>query len=260
VEGLFRDLRLGTVTVFGVLLPGIWFMTSAGLYLLGVVGHERVENAVGDLGVLRLHPSLAWIVGFVVAYTAGSLMRALSPEVLDRLSICLEHVRSFVWRRPHEFKVSERFPYQSLPSYLRDRGATELAKYVPWDEAALGKQALCSRVFVNYAKAHVRTNDSRLGDDLLREEAFVRSLSGVCWAAMITTAIAAVVVWSRGAEVDDAYWVALACNVAVIVGVIGNFHRQRLREVLAIIDALYLVDHVGVTAPPWRDPASPSEP
>ncbi|MCP3996257.1 MAG: hypothetical protein GY722_14530 [bacterium] len=258
-QDLLRDVRLGTVTVFGVLLPGIWFMMSISLYVVGLSDSARLSELVDVGRQLSLAPSVLWIAWFVATYVAGSLLRMQSPDPLDRQSMRLGRAVAWVRGVPYPIAQGETFPYQSLPKYIRDRGGAGLAQVLPWDREAIGDEALCSNVFLNFAKMHVRARHRDLGDELLREEAFVRGLSGVTWGAVLCTVPSAVVAGFTS-SVGSAFWAALFANIAVVALTLPRFHKQRLRETLKVAAAVYLVGERIDPPHPWARPAHESVP
>ncbi len=236
-----QGIRFGIITVFGVLLPGVWFLTSTVFYYVSLRPLEAQASVLEPLASISIPYPLWWIVGFVVCYVAGSQLRALSPNPIDRLSIRWRHFVDGKWL----IDRADSFPYRSLPKFFRTHNMPKFAKFVPWDDEAHGET--CSTLFVNYSKLYVANKNPRMGDFLDREEAFIRAMSGVAWGTIISTIIGVGFVLWAACDPPVTSWclfsLVLGVNILVFLAVVMNFHRQRLRELCKVIGSLYLMCH-----------------
>ena len=178
VPSVFRGLRLGIVTIFGVLLPGVWFWASTIFLFTSLWGLEGQASVFAPLKLISFPQPVLWIFGFVLVYVAGSQLRAISPNPIDQLSISWQHVIHRSWL----IERTDKFPYLSLPSYFDRRGMAGFAEFIPWSREA--NRGACSTLFVNYSKLCVASRDRQMGDFLDQEEAFIRAMSGVAWATI----------------------------------------------------------------------------
>ena len=131
----------------------------------------------------------------------------------------------------------------------RDAGASECGR----KHAPRG-----STVWVNYSKVYVSFHSPSLGALLYNEEAFVRGLSGIAWAALCSLVVGvamAVIGWSNGEFRCPFMWFGTTLsNVFVMCGVALSFHRQRLRELMKVAGAVWLLTrdrNLEVPAPPF---------
>ncbi len=270
---LVRGVRLGVVTVFGILVPGMWFWMTMSVSFVSITDEETLVHLL-ELPLPTNHPMVAWLMGFVLVYVIGCVLRAISPNALDANSIrCLrgkaflkalpvrilsgllrsvskvDGVRILPVNSPKDswlIQSRERFPYKSLPEYFEQMGVPGFIDFVPWGKEKSGK---CSTVWVNTSKIWVSVRNAELGDFLWREEAFVRSLSGVGWATIVSSILSLFYLGISWLGLDSGYNPAsifafvlvLFTNGCVLLGIVFNFHRQRLREVTKIVAAMHVL-------------------
>jgi len=271
VEDILRTLRLSVVTIFGILVPGAWFCFCASLYFIGLVSRGQLQSLRQTFQEIPISEHVGWCIGFVAVYISGSLLRIQPPNLIDKWSLRLI-CRSFPsWEIPS----AEVFPYQSLPDFFRRRGLPGFARFVPWDRDAVNDPKLCSTMYVNISKMYISAKDPDLGDAVWREEAFVRMLSGVAWSALVTSALAALcgVYVLLSMELSGIHtepnslmlvMLTLIANGLAFLGIIRRFHMQRIRELSAVVAAVYQLNSDG--QPPYgpskrsspNDPTPPS--
>lgn len=241
-EGL-QGMKLGVVALFGIVVPGIWFWAASLFYLTYSLGGESLADVAATFHNLSFAgPYAAWTIGFVVIYVTGSVLRILPPDTPDSWS--LRKVRA----RDTEARIEwpDRFPYRSLPTYLRTRGLRGLAAMVPWDTGEDGKRTplgLRSKTFLHFVKLFITLHNPSLANHLARQEAFIRLLSGVFYGAFLSGPVFVV------GLVAQRSWNQLACvslgivvfNCLVVYGVLHAFHYQRLRELVMVLSAYFLI-------------------
>ena len=239
---IFRGFRLGVITIFGILLPGVWFWMSLSLYALGAWGLESNYPIIALFRNQWVSPTLLWIIGFVLVYVVGAQLRAFQPDKMDHLSIRWLH-----WVNPDwPIERDDTFPYRSLPKYFMRNQMQGFVWKIPWREE--GMQGTCSTLFVNYSKLCVANKAPKLGDYLDREEAFIRAMSGVAWGTIFSTAIGICFtvcsLWTRNQGFSGSMVVvAFVTNVLILISIIVNLHRHRLREMTKLVGALHFVFH-----------------
>ena len=155
-EGL-QGIKLGVVALFGIIIPGLWFWTTAVFYFAYAFGAETLSDVQSVIAFTdALFGSyLAWLIGFIAIYVTGSVLRILPPDTPDSWS--LRRIRA----RDVESRIEwpDRFPYQSLPNYLRNRGLNGLAVLVSWDKGVKGDRELFgqrSKTFIHFFTLHSR--------------------------------------------------------------------------------------------------------
>jgi hypothetical protein len=172
--------------------------------------------------------------------------------------------------------LPDRFPYLSLPTYLRRRQLVGLAALLPWgieQESSEDSQRKRSKTFVHFVKVYIASESPQLAHHLAREEAFVRLLSGVFYAVFLSIWLGFFVI---GYLVLGRVWNFLAgastgiflFNIAVAIGILYAFHYQRLREIVMILSAYFLVgpserspyiEPPTIASPTSRNPITGSE-
>jgi hypothetical protein len=242
-EGL-HGIRLGVVALFGIVVPGFWFWATAVFYLAYMFGGHSLADvkSASQTGELFLGSYWLWTGVCVVVYVTGSVLRILPPDKPDSWS--LWKVKS----RDVEFRIEwpDRFPYKSLPAYLRNRGLHGLAALVPWDTGASGDRQISgmrSKTFLHFMKLYIALHNPALANHLARQEAFIRLLSGVFYAVLLSTPIFALGLvaqrtWNELATVSAG---VLVFNWLIVYGILHAFHYQRLRELVMMLSAYFLV-------------------
>jgi hypothetical protein len=105
---LLRALRLGTINLFGIAVPGFLLLFSS------VTGFLLPFVALAlNLNDVQLHVDLDWYnagkwilasIFILISYVAGFILRLTSPDELDRISVTKMH--SDVWNKEY---IKERF-------------------------------------------------------------------------------------------------------------------------------------------------------
>lgn len=252
-----QGLRLGVVALFGIVVPGIWFWATAVFYLYYLLGGETLGEMQGGSDWLRsfFGTSVAWIVASLVVYVTGSVLRILPPDAPDSLSLRTARISDPKGR----IDPSDRFPYASLPQYLRVRGLHGLAALVPWDTGSGGDRKAVgqrSKTFIHFVKLYIAVGNPQLSNQLARQEAFIRLLSGVCYAVLLSIPLLIVAFAVRRAWNELAgFSLGITCfNLLVTLGILHAFHYQRLRELVMILSAYFLLGPLERS--PYVDPAS----
>jgi hypothetical protein len=165
-------------------------------------------------------------------------------------------------RKLHSFKVGRftrelarseggQFPYSHLREYLSGRGLDHLARHVPWsgDGKSIDKR---SKLFINVLKIRLQYWNSRKCGEIVRNEAHVRMMSSVWYAAWLLqlvygALIAALLIYNyyqdRWKIDDKAPWaifvvlgVLLVAATAIRVAVVTFLHYQRVREIVYVLE------------------------
>lgn len=208
---LLRTLRLGGLSVFGVMLPGLLLLGLAGygIVLPGLLIAAHATN--GHLGpfvqVAERHTVLLSTVLLLVGYTLGYVLRLFSPDDLDAESG--KHVlkrmakdEKRLW--PYTGCPHDKFPYFCTYQYLLSRGLESAAKYVTWgpdkdcandppcpfhsqpsgmDVPPKGKR---SKTAINRMKLEIAMISPELAAQAESQEAHIRLMSGA-WLAITWT-------------------------------------------------------------------------
>jgi len=241
-EGL-QGIRLGVVALFGIIVPGLWFWAAAVFYLAYMFGAESLSDIQSAVRAAESYLGLylAWTVGFIVIYVTGSVLRILPPDTPDSWSLRRVKARDI----ESHIEWADRFPYKSLPAYLRKRGLDGLAALVPWDTGADDDQepsGTRSKTFLHFIKLYIALCNPQLANHLARQEAFIRLLSGVFYAVLLTTPVFGIGLvaqrtWNEIATLSTGI---LFFNWLIVYGILHAFHYQRLRELVMIVCAYFL--------------------
>ena len=182
-----QSIRLGVVTIFGIIAPGIWFFSTTLLYVTYLFGGGSLNDIQinSDFFISATGPYLASIIGILVVYVCGSVLRILPPDGPDRWSPLRKEKDSPIEKR-------ERFPYENLPEYLISRGLLGLAELVPWrleNKEKPDVQIQRSKTFLHFIKLYITHKDPDMANYLAKQEAFIRLMSGVFYAAIYSSLI-----------------------------------------------------------------------
>jgi hypothetical protein len=152
-----------------------------------------------------------------------------------------------------------RFPYSHIKAYLESRKLIHLARMVPWksDKDWTG----CSKMFINVLKIRMQWVAPRKCGEIVRNEAHVRMMSSVWYAAkavisliivsLVPVLVAAWRLLSSGKSILD----ALTSHDFVVYGAVASFayisalwlkwhvesrfHYQRVKEVVYVLETAY---------------------
>lgn len=242
-DGL-QGIRLGVVALFGIVVPGLWFWATTVFFLSYMLGSESLADVQTAAKTAEAHfgPYLSWTVGFIVIYVTGSVLRILPPDTPDSWSLRRVKARDIEAR----IEWPDRFPYKSLPAYLRNRGLRGLATLVPWDTGPDDDQEPSgqrSKTFLHFIKLYIALKHPQLANHLARQEAFIRLLSGVFYAAFLSFPVFAVGLIAQRSwnELASFSMGILIFNFLVVYGILHAFHYQRLRELVMILSAYFLI-------------------
>jgi hypothetical protein len=269
LNDILRSLRLGTINLLGVTVPGFAFLFLMFfgflvplLVLFGVIA-EASNNRLPHITLSNFPPlgSIpASVIGFVVAvlsYVIGYIFRLSTPDDLDKTSAKIvranmrsENEEDDTW--PYRDEPGNKFPYYHFKEYLEKRNHAELAKHVKWD----GK--VRSKTFVNEMKLETFILSPQLSAIVDSNEAHIRMLFGTWLACRHTTrfviagavgitvsgAIAARTWWRLG---EPSYWTGPTIVWVTLVYLLTYgalqarkrietvFHYRRVRELFDIV-------------------------
>jgi hypothetical protein len=158
-----------------------------------------------------------------------------------------------------------QFPYSHIGEYLEARGFSRLARIVPWTGDTYSKNR--SKMFINMLKIRLQLVVPAKCGDIVRNEAHVRMMSSVWFAARILY----VVCWLSALPVLTAVWrlhakgltphdslfshdVLVYCALVSFVAISAHwlkghvescFHYQRVREVFYVLETAFSVANSG---------------
>jgi hypothetical protein len=255
---LLRALRLGTINLFGITVPGFLLLFASVTELfLPFVALALNLNGVHLRVDLEWYNAGKWILAgifILIAYVAGFILRLTSPDELDRISVL--RGKSDIWDYQ---SGDDRFPYNRLRSYLEERGHHDLATLVPWhpDDKQRTQR---SHTVINRMKADITLYCPELATIVDSNEAHVRLMSGT-WLAIRATlpmiclgtlaslaALGAPNILSRSSSmIDQSGWyysVQTVLNAFMIIVMVWGlkrirmqFHNRRVAELVFILHA-----------------------
>jgi hypothetical protein len=254
--------RLSVVSIFGIIVPGIWLCFNASIYVSTSHGAKTFAQIVDMVKAVpeQTGPALAWVFGICVVYVSGSVLRTLPPDHPDVISRIIISLRAWMLRRCEKLfshpsspdttiGIWDRFPYNGLPAYLEHRKLTKLRDLVPWADPKIPR----SKTFLHFVKLSIAMKRPQVADHLSREEAFIRLLSGVFYAIVISSFIGFYPAFfgpSNDAQLVCKY--AMIANLLILVGILWSFHYQRLREMVKILTAHFLIGDDGKSPYPKK--------
>jgi len=157
------------------------------------------------------------------------------------------------------------FPYSHMGKYLKSRELDHLEKLIPWANrtnwGADSNRRGCSKMFINKLKIRMQWVAPRKCSEVIRNEAHVRMMSSVWYAAKAVFSLTIVsllpvlaAVWrlhSGGKSIYD----ALTSHDLVVYGAVASFvyisalwlkwhvesrfHYQRVKEVVYVLETAY---------------------
>jgi len=216
---LLKSLRLGAVSVFGILVPGLAVLTSLA-YLFRSEQRALCEDILGmSCASRRLEVAVAVLT---LAYVFGFVVRLIPMDWLDTLSRWAQNLG----KRP-KTKLLDRYPYSNVRSVLEECGLTGLADYVTWEKRP-------ARSHVSCLKLLVMERSPVLANSLASVEAHIRMMFGVFVAGAIGLGV---VLWKQPLH---AYWLLLVTIGSTQAIIIWTFNRTRYSELVKLLAALKL--------------------
>jgi hypothetical protein len=172
------------------------------------------------------------------------------------------------------------FPYSHMGKYLQSRELDHLVALIPWanrsDWETDSNRRGCSKMFINMLKIRMQWVAPRKCSEIVRNEAHVRMMSSVWYAAKAVFSLTIVsllpvlaVIWrlhSNGKSIYD----ALTTHDIVVYGAVASFayisalwlkwhvesrfHYQRVKEVVYVLETAYCMknsmDHKKILGSP----------
>jgi hypothetical protein len=271
------SLRDFLVDLFGSLVPGILFIFVGFVAIAwparfvlqkvqAVTDSNRLMEQVYQFGSTFRFELAIFLV--VASYVAGHFLYRQDPKAPDRASyrrvsktFSDGDKRGWVVQalpdRPDD-EVDVQFPYRFLKEYLVERELHHLARLVPWsgtDEESYRKR---TKSFINFLKIRLFFHFPDRGGQLTRNEAHVRLMSSIWYAARtltwmalasMTIAVVAAYLFSVpgvGWEWGRLTGAVLSSSVVLVLvlwarRVIERFlHYQRVREVLFVLETAFV--------------------
>ena len=213
-----RTLRLGGLSVFGVMLPGLLLLGCSVIGLFVPITALLCSVSGGGAWVLlalaERHATALAVVALLIGYVLGYVLRLYSPDDLDRESVGpilrgMSDEEKKVW--PCTGEPGDKFPYFHTHEYVRARSLEGVLKYVTWgrdvpkceDESRQKR----SKSVVNWLKLEIAIRDPELAAQVESHEAHIRLMAGAWRAAL----------WS---------WpIIFAGLIAAVAGVVFSVHR-----------------------------------
>ncbi len=237
-----KTTKVGVITLFGILVPGTWFWVTSTFHIALALGFSEAEELKAFLKDSRdfWGPYIAGPLAFILVYVTGAVLRILPPDRPDRRSLRSAGSGS-------DIAPEDKFPYASLPRYLRNRGLLGLAELLPWDECRR-KPRKRSKTFLHFVKLYIQNTNPALAGQLAKQEAFIRLLSGLYYAIRSSVPVFGIaLLFALLVHRNVVSEIALACllillfNGFIFLGILKAFHYQRLREVVMILSVYFLV-------------------
>lgn len=159
-----------------------------------------------------------------------------------------------------------QFPYSHLYEYLSSRGLDHLARHVPWQgvEESISKR---SKMFINVLKIRVQSWNPRLCGDIIRNEAHVRMMSSVWYAAQQLQRVYIVILalllldgqyrgaWKLPTKLDPplpSMVIIFASLITLLIAatllrkaIVTFLHYQRVREIVYVLETAHFALRQG---------------
>jgi hypothetical protein len=277
---LLMIVREFIIDLLGSLLPGLLFVCFAGpllcasVWLLwaSIAAMLPNGNAMPSFFVdLSAYKSYLTLFTLALAYVLGCIFYRLDPKTPDVRSAerilnnmkdendlkraAIQAERSTKDGRFHlKNEPGAQFPYSHLYDYLRERELVHLARLVRWRGSTDGGR---TKMFINILKVRLQFSCPENCADIVRNEAHVRLMSSVWYAASTLVWVAGMAVipgfagvmvcYARGVRSLWVYFIGLvlACgSVALGADVVQRailrfLHYQRVREIVYVLEAVW---------------------
>ncbi|HYD36936.1 MAG TPA: hypothetical protein VEA60_04950 [Allosphingosinicella sp.] len=274
-DGLFLVIRELYIEIFAVVVPGICFfilvipaIVIPAVDLLGGVMAPNYSSAM--FAALQAHPGITFFAILVMSYVIGQMLFRCDPKAADIASIKArpdpEWEGSCVEDRNDECM---EFPYASLRDYLERRNFGHLASYVTWRRSDFKsgneERKHRSKHLINRLKLSIKLYHPRIYFEISRNETHVRLMSSLWYLMKMMTYLAAtglliglVVVGLNSEDLTPAVWrgsggflhgeavlyplATLLLALLLKTKIEKYFHYQRVREIVYVLEAWYLID------------------
>jgi|WetSurMetagenome_2_1015567.scaffolds.fasta_scaffold62554_3 hypothetical protein len=205
-----RFLRVGIINILGITVPGLLLLVFLLIgFILPLIGimipfHEGILSSDQDAlketlsAFFKTNVVLLTVLGLIIAYVTGYIIRLSTPDDLDRRSAemvldkmgreakleKIEAAKKDWW--PTLLDDGDKFPYFYFKEYLQERGHKDIADIVEWG-APDSKRSKRSKTHVNIMKLEVLTKLPGLSASIESNEAHVRLMFGTwlsistCW-------------------------------------------------------------------------------
>jgi hypothetical protein len=279
------------------LVPGFLF-TIFVIPLVIVTGTvvfqgEFAWSAIGAAAD-HYHPEL-WCLTLVLSYVLGSVFSRRDPKIPDRKSATYilwkdwaSISRAVIQPRGEKLEVREenfffrflarlvpsfgrwrmamhlaegdgaQFPYSHLFEYLSDRGLDHLAVRVPWhgNDPKINER---SKMFINILKVRLQFANQKQCGDIVRNEAHIRMMSSVWYAALELEQVCVVLLLSlvmsylfhhpKGAGGFGTLLVLLTLLLIAAewlrLTIVRFLHYQRVREIVYVLETAHTAFRAG---------------
>ncbi len=288
---LVRDLF---VDFFGSLVPGFLFtmITVPMIVWTGATLLGKTPGSGPDKSWVSAIPnSVLFTLLIVVSYVVGHMFSRRDPKVPDQKSLAYilrtnwddlsrsvvqpkaadrdrfqvesgrgvaARIRSWFEIRRKARELAEgaggQFPYSHLRTYLSKRGLDHLARHVPWDGDSEQIDQR-SKLFINLLKIRIQFRSPRKCGDIVRNEAHVRMMSSVWFAAQLLQYVWVVLLaivmasayhrqqWSPIFKFSQGFpssivmvlVTLLICVTVLRRAIIYFLHYQRVREIVYVL-------------------------
>ena len=259
MKEILRFFSLGVINLLGIIFPGLMFIMLLVVTVVwpgATLLHKVIHIGPGSeilLGWTTLNEfpkgnsTLIIIVGFMLSYVLGYIIRLTTVDKLDKISAkkvikqmgkdykknCpsaiagiedpeAAAIREECW--PYHGGPSDKFPYLHLKSYLEKRGLTDISELVTWSSLPSPKDGegfLRSKKIINNYKIEIFYKSPQLSTIIESNEAHIRLTYGTWRVSKLF------------------FWVALAA-LAVLLLALGLFRLPLLQFSLIIFVELIL--------------------
>lgn len=278
-DGLSLVLRELYIEIFAILVPGICFfilvVPAIGVPVVDLLGGVITTHYSAALfAALQTHSGIAFFGVLVMSYVIGQMLFRCDPKYPDFASIKArprdEVEGSCVEELTHG---GAEFPYASLRDFLERRNLRHLTKYVTWGKKDFGPNGSerwkhRSKHFINQLKLSIKLYHPRIYFEISRNETHVRLMSSlwylmktVIWLASfgLAAGLLSLALFSEDfVPIDAEIWNSLdfsghgeailypaaTLGLAIVLKkkIEKYFHYQRVREIVYVLEAWYLID------------------
>lgn len=264
-----NNVRVGVIDFFGILCPGIILMINIEILL------HSFETK--DLPDLILMPSIDNIgihtlIFFVLCYLLGVILRLFSPDIIDNIATQIHsaiHFYPFSKKQIKKRKIKKENPSLSkkerkkrFTKYLNQKSSKgklpdfhlKEEKYPYYlGNKHIYKKSLTKSISVimnnegfhnkdnyNHWKVKISHFSNDIYNMILREEAFVRFISGSFWSILFGIFVCLISLVNCKKDNDFFETVLLSVYLFISLVILYKFKYQRRREVKVTLDAILI--------------------
>jgi len=240
----------GVRGTFEIFIPGVFLLINVlgFVYLFPYTDDETKKLLVA----YSSSPVPNVLITVVFGYLIGVLLRLLKASVPDRCSAWyLRQTRRFrvKGRKTSSVYVTEPFPYIAAIGIMCKRSLpTDAQKFYEavWKDRCqqddIGGQKRGNRLFFNYCKMLVVSNDEKIATEIYIAEALSRYIAEMFYALILAFVLIFATMcfrkYARGRVETGLLFVLVAYTLAII-GILANFRYIRIKEVQTVFAASF---------------------